>query len=62
MHLYKRMLSKRSKISDFIQQTFLGSKTKQQLEKYSISDFTEQISEIRDIRNGEHKEGKQKGE
>ena len=50
---------KKSDISGFLQQTFLGSKT-QQMETYSRSELTEQIcvSEVREIQNEDTREHK----
>ena len=44
--------------SGFLQQTFLGSKTQPQMQTYSKSEFTECISEIRNLQNGDTREHK----
>ena len=41
-----------------LEQTFLGSKTQQQVETYPRSEFTKQISKNREIQNGDTREYK----
>ena len=45
-------------ISGFLQETFLGPKTQQEVETYPRSGLIEQISDIRDFQNGDTREHK----
>ena len=42
----------------FFKQTFLGPKTRQQMETHTRSELTKQVSEIREIQNGDSREYK----
>ena len=48
----------KSDISNFLQQTFLDSKTQQQMESNPRPEFTKQISKIRDFQNTDTREHK----
>ena len=59
--IYSKQCSRKgqqSDISGFLQQTFLGFKPQQQMEIFSRSELTEQISEIRNLQNGDTRKHK----